>query len=70
VTKQLVAYRGGTLLTLSAHDTRNSAIDVVAPQGMTPDTIGQHDHFARHDLWTLGYIEQGLNGRTPRRRMS
>ncbi len=61
--QQIADYMQGTILMLSAHDSRNAVVDVVSTLGMTSDHIGQYGHFAPHDLWALGYMEQGLNGR-------
>lgn len=63
VGQQLVGYMGGTILMLSEHDPRTCAVDVVATQGLSSEAIQHYDHFAQHDLWASGYIEQGLSGR-------
>lgn len=63
VGRQIVDYMGGRILMLSAHDPRTCAIDVVTTQGVSPEALRQYGHFAQHDLWAQGYIEQGLNGR-------
>ncbi|MCW5735500.1 MAG: hypothetical protein KIS73_15305 [Enhydrobacter sp.] len=63
VGQRIVTHMGGTILMLSTHDSRTGDVDVVTTQGVPAQALQEYGHFAQHDLWASGYIEQGLDNR-------
>jgi hypothetical protein len=61
VVRGLVSKLDGLTLMLSVHHQRRPAVDVVPTQGMSPQHLRLYgEHYACHDLWALGAVEQRL----------
>lgn len=63
VTHSLMTHMAGMTLMLSVLDSRSQAVEVVATQGMSARHLQDYAHFAPHDLWVSGFMEQRLFGR-------
>ena len=63
VTHNLMNHMSGMTFMLSVLNSRNQVVDVVATQGMSPQHLQDYAHFAPHDLWVSGFVEQRLFGR-------
>lgn len=62
-THSLMSHMSGMTLMLSVLDSRSQVVDVVATQGISPQHLQGYAHFAPHDLWVSGFMEQRLFGR-------
>src|SRR5512147_2481070 len=54
----------GLTLNLFVHGRRSAAVEVVANVGASPEHLRLYaEHFAQHDLWATGALEQRLFGK-------
>ena len=63
VTNSLMNHMAGMTLMLSVLSSRSQAVEVIATQGLSPQHLQDYAHFAPHDLWVSGFMEQRLFGR-------